>query len=108
MYFCHVHNLVSDSEKQCSSLGYTSNCLRQRLVNKSESSAQETAQETGYCQLPITIAALREIYSQMNINIVVMWAAVLVAFYGFLGKLNVGHESAGNFDGQQHLVKASY
>lgn len=62
-------------------------------------------------KLPITLDTLSGIYQQMDMSNLVhltLWAAFLVAFYGFLRKANVVPDSAASFDSDQHLARSSF
>lgn len=62
-------------------------------------------------KLPVTPAVLLDIYKVMdqhNPAHVVVWAAFLIAFYGFLRKSNVVPSSARLFDPQLHLTRQSF
>ena len=62
-------------------------------------------------KLPITVDILLAMHQQMdmtNIVHIVVWAAFLVAFFGFLRKANVVPPRAQDFNANEHLSRSSF
>lgn len=103
-------NYIDGARYYHSLMGYSFDVKDSFIVKNTLRGVRRQLGDSVSDKLPITPRVLLDIYQVMDhtrtVHIVV-WAAFLVAFYGFLRKSNVVPPSAKLFDNKQHLGRSS-